>query len=206
MTPDRQTPASVVEVERAISHLDGIASRNEASENIIHQTIAKSIRSILAHVERLSAEREGLVKALTVARHALVCTENLRCTDQSIEALAAKLVNGIPREQLEFMTDFTAELALIDAALTQGESRQTGWQDIASAPLDGREALVYRPLARLTRDEPVAIKRLIGGDNHCWPRTVPEGATPCNPTDGSCHVTHWQPLPAAPTPADGGGE
>ena len=87
------------------------------------------------------------------------------------------------------------------------EDAAGGWQDISTAPKDGREVLVYRPLARLTRDEPVAIKRLIGGDNHCWPRTVPEGATPCNPTDGSCHVTHWMPLPAAPTtPAslDGG--
>jgi hypothetical protein len=82
-----------------------------------------------------------------------------------------------------------------------GEGHGTGvvgWQPIETAPIDGREVLVYRPLARLTRDEPVAIKRLIGGDNHCWPRTVPEGATPCNPTDGSCHVTHWMPLPPPP--------
>lgn len=73
------------------------------------------------------------------------------------------------------------------------------WRQIESAPKDGRLALVYRPLARLTSDEPVAVKRLIGGDDHCWPRTVPEGQKPCNPTDGACHVTHWMPLPAAPT-------
>jgi hypothetical protein len=63
-------------------------------------------------------------RALEVARHALVCTENLRCTDQSIEALAAKLVNGVPRDQLEFMTNFASELAVIDAALNQkGDER-----------------------------------------------------------------------------------
>lgn len=72
------------------------------------------------------------------------------------------------------------------------------WQPIETAPKDGRKALVYRPLARNSQDEPVAIKRLVGGNNHCWETTVPEGAIPYNPTDGSCHVTHWQPLPAPP--------
>lgn len=75
---------------------------------------------------------------------------------------------------------------------------QAGWLPIESARKDGRRALVYRPLARMTHDEPVAIKRLIDGDYHCWPATVPPGETPCNPTDGACHVTHWQPLPAHP--------
>ena len=74
------------------------------------------------------------------------------------------------------------------------------WKDIATAPTDGRLALVYRPLARLTHDEPVAIKRLIGGNHHCWERTVPEGHEPCNPTDGACHVTHWMPIPEPPVP------
>jgi len=74
-----------------------------------------------------------------------------------------------------------------------------GWRDIATAPRDGSDALVYRPLARLTNDEPVAIRRLIGGDNYSYERTVPKGEKPCNPTDGSCHVTHWMPLPAPPS-------
>ena len=72
------------------------------------------------------------------------------------------------------------------------------WQDISTAPRDGRLALVYRPLAHKSGDERVSIKRLVGGNNHCWESTVPPGATPTNPTDGSCHVTHWQPLPAPP--------
>lgn len=72
------------------------------------------------------------------------------------------------------------------------------WKPIESAPRDGRLALVYRPLARNSSDEPVAVKRLVSYDNHCWESTVPEGATPFNPTDGCCHVTHWMPLPAPP--------
>lgn len=73
-----------------------------------------------------------------------------------------------------------------------------GWRPIETDPRDGRLALVFRPLARLTSDEPVAVKRLIGGNNHCWPRTVPEGHEPNNPTNGACHVTHWMPLPTPP--------
>lgn len=74
----------------------------------------------------------------------------------------------------------------------------TGWQTIDTAPLDGRIALVYRPLAMLSQDDPITLKRLIGGNNHCWECTVPEGEEAYNPTDGSCHVTHWMPLPPPP--------
>lgn len=55
------------------------------------------------------------------------------------------------------------------------ESEMTGWRHIDTAPKDGRLALVYRPLARESGDEPVAVKRLTGGDGHCWACTVPEG-------------------------------
>lgn len=73
-----------------------------------------------------------------------------------------------------------------------------GWLPIESAPRDGRLAIVYRPLALKSGDEPVAVKRLVAYDNSCWPVTVPKGQKPFNPTDGSCHVTHWQPLPEPP--------
>ena len=65
------------------------------------------------------------------------------------------------------------------------------WQPIETAPKDGRMAIVFRPLAEVSGDDRVAVKRLIETDNWCWPCTVPEGHEPCNPTDGSCHVTHW---------------
>jgi hypothetical protein len=129
---EQQTPASVVDLCERLRRLTPSGSNSVITSRVL---VNPDGPEAAAMIERLLAEREGLVKALTVARHALVCTENLRCTDQSIEALAAKLVNGIPREQLEFMTDFTAELALIDAALTQGESRQT--LPAAPTPADG---------------------------------------------------------------------
>ncbi|WP_429058940.1 ASCH/PUA domain-containing protein [Aeromonas jandaei] len=79
------------------------------------------------------------------------------------------------------------------------------WLPIETAPRDGRKALVYRPLAENSGDERIAVKRLTGGQsNNCWDKTVPPGATPCNPTDGACHVTHWMPLPDEP--AQQGGE
>ena len=65
------------------------------------------------------------------------------------------------------------------------------WQPIETAPKDGRMAIVFRPLAEVSGDDRVAVKRLIENDNWCWPCTVPEGHEPCNPTDGACHVTHW---------------
>lgn len=79
------------------------------------------------------------------------------------------------------------------------------WLPIEIAPRDGRKALVYRPLAENSGDERIAVKRLTGSrSNNCWDKTVPPGATPCNPTDGACHVTHWMPLPDEP--AHQGGE
>ena len=72
------------------------------------------------------------------------------------------------------------------------------WLPIETAPCDGRKALVYRPLAFNSSDEPIAVKRLVGGNRHCWESTVPEGSVATNPTDGACHVTHWMPLPEPP--------
>lgn len=65
-------------------------------------------------------------------------------------------------------------------------------------PEVGQSCLFYRPLARNSHDEPIAIKRFTGGNSHCWDSTVPSGSEPYNPTDGACHVTHWMPLPEPP--------
>ena len=72
------------------------------------------------------------------------------------------------------------------------------WLPIETAPKDGRLAIVYRPLAHTSGDQPVTIKRLVGGNRFCWDTTVPEGSVPTNPTDGACHVTHWMPIPEPP--------
>lgn len=72
------------------------------------------------------------------------------------------------------------------------------WLPIESAPSDGRQALVFRPLAHMSGDKNIAVKCFIGGNNFCWEKTVPAGCNPCNPTDGACHATHWMPLPEPP--------
>jgi hypothetical protein len=72
------------------------------------------------------------------------------------------------------------------------------WQPVATIPHDGRMVLVYRPLAARSNDEPIAIKQTETENRWCWPCTVPDGATPTNPTNGACHVTHWAKLTAPP--------
>lgn len=79
------------------------------------------------------------------------------------------------------------------------QAAQPKWRPIETIPTDGRRVLVYRPLAHKTGDEQIAVKHAQGGTNgFCWPQTVPGGATPTNPTDGSCHATYWMPMPELP--------
>ena len=72
------------------------------------------------------------------------------------------------------------------------------WQPISTAPMDGREVLLYRPLAERTNDPIVTIRRTTDYDSHCWEATIPEGADGSNFTEGSCYATHWMPLPQPP--------
>lgn len=72
------------------------------------------------------------------------------------------------------------------------------WRPVETIPRDGREVLVYRPLAYKTNDPVVMIAKTETENRWCWPDTVPDESEPTNPTDRSCHVTHWMPLPEAP--------
>jgi len=76
------------------------------------------------------------------------------------------------------------------------------WQPIETAPRDGSEVLLYRPLAYKTHDPIVTIRKSTHFPQHRWPATVPEGCAIDGPgayTEGACYATHWMPLPAAPT-------
>jgi hypothetical protein len=66
-----------------------------------------------------------MAEALEKARHTLVAAHNYRVTDLDVETFEALLNNGVPRDRLEFMTDYSAEIAGIDAALAlaKGEDR-----------------------------------------------------------------------------------
>lgn len=137
--------------------------------------------------------------------------EQRLCMAKRIEELEAqvRVMAGLLREAKGFVVHvFDSDinywsdnplLLNIDEAVSG--KMPDAWLPIETAPRDRRKVLVYRPLAENSGDEPIAVKRLTGGrNNSCWDRTVPPGETPCNPTDGSCHVTHWMPLPAAPSP------
>lgn len=72
------------------------------------------------------------------------------------------------------------------------------WQPIETAPRDGTQFLVYRPLAHVTHDANIKIVKGTPHNYGCWEATVPPGYSLENFTDGACRATHWQPLPAAP--------
>jgi len=65
-------------------------------------------------------------------------------------------------------------------------------------PQVGERCLFYRPLAENSGDDVISVKTAIPDGKFCWDNTVPDGETPCNPSNGACHVTHWMPLPPAP--------
>ena len=74
------------------------------------------------------------------------------------------------------------------------------WQPISTQPKDGREVLVYRPLAHLTSDPHVRVARTSQYDNTVRDVTIPKGYDSTNYfSDASCKATHWMPLPKAPT-------
>ena len=65
-------------------------------------------------------------------------------------------------------------------------------------PPVGDRCLFYRPLAEKSGDKVIAVKTAMTDGQFCWTNTIPDGAVQCNPSDGSCHVTHWMPIPTAP--------
>ena len=117
------------------------------------------------------------------------------CSYRQIVALRERIAELLEQDAAkdDSMLVLEHRISELEAQLADKE----GWQSIETAPMDGRMAFVFRPLAAMSHDQPVALKRLIGGNKHCWESTVPAGQSPFNPTDGCCHVTHWMPLPTA---------
>lgn len=68
------TPPSNGDVEKAVEHLSWIATRNQASDNIIHQRIAASIRTLLS---ALSASQEREARAREALRPFSAAAENM---------------------------------------------------------------------------------------------------------------------------------
>lgn len=160
-------------------------------------------------VARAFIEQSGKIAALTTElqelRKASNATAPVDATEEQGEGRRPEHAPNLEaveaaRRILEYWgPDYGNEDEVIVAsALLSLSDRAEEWRPIETAPRDGRMALVLRPLADNSNDDIVAIKRLIGGNNFCWPYTVPPGEKPTNPTDGACHVTHWMPLPSPP--------
>jgi hypothetical protein len=191
---EQQTPASVVERLRSHKDYPGGTAYARVYRNPDGLEAA-------ALIERLSAEREGLAKVFSDVMF-------LRKDHPGqTERFYAEEASAICRRGLAALS-------------TQGESRQTGWQDIATAPKDGARVILYAAAWEMTWGE-VQVGHYEGdgegggewvtaegavGDND--PAFDPEAECPDYDCDDDWNVgpTHWMPLPAAPTPADGGGE
>lgn len=89
------------------------------------------------------------------------------------------------------------------AAWERAPKRESSWQPIETLPRDGRVVILYRPLASLTNDPTVTIRRTTDTPQHCWDATIPTGCDGKNYTEGSCYATHWMPLPPNPTEIEG---
>ena len=147
---EQQTPASVLERLR-----ENLADSNPSRLVCVE---SGDLQSVLDAVERLSAEREGLREALADGRELVARWLAQSCEDDAVPELQAASRSHLAAR----------------AALTQGESRQTGWR---LAPVEPTEAMMkawndYRHNASGV----VAWEAMIAA------------------------------LPAAPTPAGGGGE
>ena len=196
-------------IERAYA----IAAWNHRTTNSQERQDTQTVEGVRAVLEKM---RKSYLTRSKFADHDIAAyyRDFVRDIDQALAALStpapqaqpdARAVEGAPvgyflhngHEWEEVADQFIGDPDVRPLYLS-APAADDGWRDIATAPKDGRKALVYRPLAHLTHDEPVAVKRLVEGNQHCWPRTVPAGEKPYNPTDGSCHVTHWRPLPAPP--------
>jgi hypothetical protein len=180
MTPEQQTPASVVERLRANTELltgcdECVAktSNGEVRHMIDGDQICLDLDAILAHVERLSAERDGLAKAL----EPFGAGEwgDLLPPDTPIFPAQAHAPTGI----------VAGDFRRARAALTQGESRQTG----CAVP------------RRYANDDAAKVIYDAWSDLPGWVPWVEHGNS-----ERQDMARRLVSLPAAPTPADGGGE
>ena len=151
MTPEQQTPASVVErpwTPGCTELLKSIADDANFADWMTNPTMPEFLRSAAALIERLSAEREGLREALKAERD-----WHERAWDFAMDdarECAHREEKGAERLAMDRANGHHHRLSAIDAALTQGESRQTGddafglsqgsegWPDRAApTPADG---------------------------------------------------------------------
>lgn len=187
MTPEQQTPASVVErltdpnFAGPMQHL-----RNWSELDRLHTEAASLI-------ERLSAEREGLREALERIKR-----EDIHHEGDDVDNYDPALGHS----SRSWLGPFGR---IARAALTQGESRQTGAnhdRGISEEPIgDGR--FIYRTTLMGERHVVDAATGFV------WfklPYDYRYTSNAGQRRTAEAIINALAPLPAAPTPADGGGE
>jgi hypothetical protein len=180
MTPEQQTPASVVaKLRRRATHYNDRGGRY----SYIGDDVAVDDEAA-ALIERLSAEREG---GDWKAEWEAVCAERIKDRERSQEII---------NERDRWIVELIRERDIARAALTQGESRQTGWQDIATAPTwqPAKDANIF-----LGRPEVLLFGRGQVFTGY-WSPNRNGGGEWCA-LGGGCmfgKFTHWMPLPICP--------
>ena len=107
-------------------------------------------------------------------------------TDPRIEA-AARCLFGDKVDQSSGAREYL--LGEVEKALAAADA--AAWRPIESVPRDGTRVIAYRPEAPATQAN---VFEIVAGDNRAT--KSPQGVT--HYTNGWCHPTHWQPLPAPP--------
>lgn len=63
------------------------------------------------------------LEKLKTIRHELVCTHNYRATDLTVEQFDRLLRRGVTRDKLEFMTDHSAAIELVDKLISDEQAK-----------------------------------------------------------------------------------
>ena len=143
---------------------------------------------------------DAIEQALTDGKKLLVAIKNSNDLDGRIAFLPQKTEETIQNvfEALAHIATLKQQVAELVAFREAHE-----WRPIETAPKDGTEVMLYRPLAYKTHDPVIAIKETSKHNRPPWDCTVPKGCEPINYTEGACYPSYWQPLPAPPA-AEGG--
>lgn len=204
--------SSLAEISRALAIPDDVASTANGNDEILRAI--KCLQSGVADLQQYHDWAEPQIRHYTEQRDEIErLAHDSLAHDPRASQPPADCEDRAPIAKLTVSHGLIRRAGLYAPGLPDGDhdvfpipqppAGELGWQPIETAPMDGRYALVYRPLAETTFDQVVDVKRLVGGNHHCWPCTVPSGQEPYNPTDGACHVTHWMPLPAPPAKREG---
>ena len=158
-------------------------------------------RSMAATIARLSAERDALQARLAGAfEEAAKVVEGMAPIPRNeLRHLIAAGVLGRLMDVTRSRTAFEAAAAI--RALAPAQAGVGGWQDIASAPKDGRWIMVVCDWGDHANDWLRVVRWDRRRDGFGWATMDPDGMAHGG-NIGDNVPTHWMPLPAPPASGD----